>query len=392
MAQDLALFVVFFDLMLVPFFFLTGIWGAPGRACRRCTKLFIYTLVGSLLMLAAAIATGVLAAQHGRHELSFAFTDLAAHRAARGLAELDLPVLRRGVPGEDAALPAARLDARRLPRHAAAGARGVLGRAVEGRRLRLPAHRAAAVPRRARALPDADAADRAGLDPLRLGDGVHDDQGAADPRLLVGRPARLHHRSASSRCATRAPRARCCRRSTTASWSRPAFFIVALLAARAGGSRGHPRHGRHRVPRARARDAVPDRRVRDAGDAGLGELRRRVPDPARRLPGEDRDRDRRLHRRRAGGGLRAAALHPHDAQPRRAGRRVARDELRRRPRARPARARDPRARAVPAGRAGAQRGERRAQRPRRARRSRTRPGRCARRCRRPSRRRRRGTP
>jgi len=60
LAQDLALFVVFFDLMLVPFFFLTGIWGGPDRIA-AVTKLFIYTLVGSLLMLAAAVATGVLA-------------------------------------------------------------------------------------------------------------------------------------------------------------------------------------------------------------------------------------------------------------------------------------------------------------------------------------------
>ncbi len=59
LAQDLALFVVFFVLMLVPFFFLTGIWGGPDRI-RAVMKLFIYTLVGSLLMLAGAIATGVL--------------------------------------------------------------------------------------------------------------------------------------------------------------------------------------------------------------------------------------------------------------------------------------------------------------------------------------------
>ncbi|HWI09624.1 MAG TPA: NADH-quinone oxidoreductase subunit M, partial [Solirubrobacteraceae bacterium] len=31
LAQDLALFVVFFDLMLVPFFFLTGMWGGARR-------------------------------------------------------------------------------------------------------------------------------------------------------------------------------------------------------------------------------------------------------------------------------------------------------------------------------------------------------------------------
>src|SRR3954468_7785339 len=60
LAQDLALFVIFFDLMLVPFLFLTGSWGGTGRV-PAIIKLFIYTLVGSLLMLTAAIATGVLA-------------------------------------------------------------------------------------------------------------------------------------------------------------------------------------------------------------------------------------------------------------------------------------------------------------------------------------------
>ena len=47
----------------------------------------------------------------------------------------------------------------------------------------------------------------------------------------------------------------------------PLFFVVALLAERAEGSRGHPRLRRDRVPRAGARGAVPDRRARDAGDA-----------------------------------------------------------------------------------------------------------------------------
>ncbi len=75
LAQDLALFVVFFDLMLVPFFFLTGMWGGERRV-QATMKLVIYTLVGSLLMLTAAIATGVLAAA-GDPALSFAFSDLA---------------------------------------------------------------------------------------------------------------------------------------------------------------------------------------------------------------------------------------------------------------------------------------------------------------------------
>ncbi len=61
MAQDLALFVIFFDLMLVPFLFLGGGWGTPPNRVASMVKLFIYTLVGSLLMLSAAIATRVLA-------------------------------------------------------------------------------------------------------------------------------------------------------------------------------------------------------------------------------------------------------------------------------------------------------------------------------------------
>jgi NADH-quinone oxidoreductase subunit M len=64
LAQDLALFVIFFDLMLVPFYFLTLRWGTdPEQRAGAVLKLFIYTLVGSLLMLVGAIATGVLSGQ-----------------------------------------------------------------------------------------------------------------------------------------------------------------------------------------------------------------------------------------------------------------------------------------------------------------------------------------
>ena len=68
----------------------------------------------------------------------------------------------------------------------------------------------------------------------------------------------------------------------------PLFLIIVLLTERAGGTRGHHEDGRARVPRAGARVAVPDRRARDAGDAGVGELRRRVPDPARAVRDEAR--------------------------------------------------------------------------------------------------------
>jgi NADH-quinone oxidoreductase subunit M len=74
-AQDLALFVVFFDLMLIPFYFLTGIWGSGDRV-RATTKLVIYTLVGSFFMLAAAIATGALASSQHHTGLTFVISDL----------------------------------------------------------------------------------------------------------------------------------------------------------------------------------------------------------------------------------------------------------------------------------------------------------------------------
>jgi NADH-quinone oxidoreductase subunit M len=73
-AQDLALFVLFFDLTLVPFYFLIGAWGG-GQRVRATTKFVIYTLAGSLLMLAGAVALGVLATPDGAH-VSFSFADL----------------------------------------------------------------------------------------------------------------------------------------------------------------------------------------------------------------------------------------------------------------------------------------------------------------------------
>jgi NADH-quinone oxidoreductase subunit M len=89
LAQDLALFVAFFDLMLIPFYFLTGMWGRGTREERvkATIKLVIYTLVGSLLMLAAVIATGVLAAQQGGGHITFVLSSLQAIPLSRGSQE-----------------------------------------------------------------------------------------------------------------------------------------------------------------------------------------------------------------------------------------------------------------------------------------------------------------
>jgi NADH-quinone oxidoreductase subunit M len=89
-AQDLILFVAFFDLMLIPFYFLIGGWGRDPEGSTRVRatlKLVIYTLVGSLLMLAAAIATGVLAAQQGGGHVDFAFTALQSLPLSTGSQE-----------------------------------------------------------------------------------------------------------------------------------------------------------------------------------------------------------------------------------------------------------------------------------------------------------------
>jgi NADH-quinone oxidoreductase subunit M len=88
LAQDLLLFVLFFDLMLVPFYFLFGAWGTdrPGgpTAASATLKMIVYTLVGSLLMLVAAIATAIIASQHDGGQLTFSIADLARHPIAEG--------------------------------------------------------------------------------------------------------------------------------------------------------------------------------------------------------------------------------------------------------------------------------------------------------------------
>ena len=85
MAQDLALFVVFFDLMLVPFYFLIGGWGT-GERVRATTKFVIYTLSGSLLMLVGAVALGVLSTPAGG-EISFSLAEIERRTLGEGTQE-----------------------------------------------------------------------------------------------------------------------------------------------------------------------------------------------------------------------------------------------------------------------------------------------------------------
>jgi len=68
---NLFLFYVFWEAMLIPMYFLIGIWGGP-RRIYAAVKFFLYTLAGSLLMLVAIL---YLYFQH-QHQFGFSSFDL----------------------------------------------------------------------------------------------------------------------------------------------------------------------------------------------------------------------------------------------------------------------------------------------------------------------------
>jgi NADH-quinone oxidoreductase subunit M len=69
LSLDLFLFYLFWELMLIPMFFLIGIWG-HGRRIYSAVKFFLFTLAGSLLMLLAIIAIYLM---HGSQTGSYTF-------------------------------------------------------------------------------------------------------------------------------------------------------------------------------------------------------------------------------------------------------------------------------------------------------------------------------
>ncbi len=72
-AFDILLFYAFFELTLVPLFFLIGIWGGPERR-HAAGKFFIYTLTGSLITLLGVLA--VVLACYSKSELTFSIPRL----------------------------------------------------------------------------------------------------------------------------------------------------------------------------------------------------------------------------------------------------------------------------------------------------------------------------
>lgn len=73
-ARDLVVFYVFFELMLIPLLFAVGGWGGEYRV-RAALTMFIYTLVGSLLMLVGVLAVGIQGGSFDLAELGRAAQD-----------------------------------------------------------------------------------------------------------------------------------------------------------------------------------------------------------------------------------------------------------------------------------------------------------------------------
>ena len=69
LSLDLFLFYLFWEVMLIPMFFLIGIWG-HGRRIYSAVKFFLYTLAGSLLMLLAIIGLYLI---HGAQSGVYSF-------------------------------------------------------------------------------------------------------------------------------------------------------------------------------------------------------------------------------------------------------------------------------------------------------------------------------
>ena len=119
-ALDLFLFYVFWEVSLVPMYFLIGIWGHE-RRIYAAVKFFLYTMAGSVLMLAAIIYLYNTAG-------TFDYPVLLEHarqRASLGLSRTEqiaaVPGVLRRVRDQGSAVPAAYLAAGRARRSAHAG-------------------------------------------------------------------------------------------------------------------------------------------------------------------------------------------------------------------------------------------------------------------------------
>ncbi|GMU59329.1 MAG: NADH-quinone oxidoreductase subunit M [Myxococcaceae bacterium] len=103
-AVDTLLFFVFFEAMLVPMYLLIGVWGSEERQM-AAMKFFLYTMVGSVLMLVALLAVYFLAAPAGMRSFDYSTLYNGLMSANRELAQY----LKANPAGDGAGLSAAAL-------------------------------------------------------------------------------------------------------------------------------------------------------------------------------------------------------------------------------------------------------------------------------------------
>ena len=311
--------------MLVPFYFLVGQWGGPDRVA-AAMKMVIYTLVGSLLMLAGAVATAVLS--HAGPGGTISLRALRPGGATRCRSRTQKWIFITFALAFLIKMPAFPFhgwmpDAyRTMPLPALAFFSGVVSKvaAYGFLRLVLPLFPAATedfheillilavisilygsiqafTQTNARLILGYSSVAQLGF--ITLGIFALDAAGQGAQGALL---QAVNHGLVVA----------------------PLFFVIALLAERAEGSEDIRDYGgiAFRAPVLAVLFLIVG--AGDAGDARLGELRGRVPDPARHLQLGAGDRVHRVDRRGAGLGLRAAHVHPLDAQPRRAEGRVLR--------------------------------------------------------------------
>jgi len=97
MARDLFLFYVMWEVMLVPMYFIVGIWGGA-RRLYAALKFFLFTLVGSLLMLVAILYLGIKAGDPATGIPNFAFDQIFAAAAQTRQGGLNIPWLGMFIP------------------------------------------------------------------------------------------------------------------------------------------------------------------------------------------------------------------------------------------------------------------------------------------------------
>jgi NADH-quinone oxidoreductase subunit M len=76
LSLDLFMFFVFFEVVLVPMYFLIGGWGYERRV-HAALKFFLFTMLGSAFMLVGVVATAFLARNYGVGQLTFDLTVIA---------------------------------------------------------------------------------------------------------------------------------------------------------------------------------------------------------------------------------------------------------------------------------------------------------------------------